>query len=135
MQTTLNPTQMHLLQLFSQNNSEAFAREIQEVLTRHFLQQSYFENEEDDQTMFQRYLENWKSQTQFLSSVPKITSHPAFKKIIDMGGNAVPLILNEIERQPSNLVWALNAILHKKTGEGMSVTQACKQWISELKKF
>ena len=34
---TLTPTQMHLLKLFSFNNSEEYAREIQMVLTRHFL--------------------------------------------------------------------------------------------------
>ena len=33
---TLTPTQQHLLKLFSFNNSEAFAREIQMVLTKHF---------------------------------------------------------------------------------------------------
>ena len=37
MQTTaLNPTEMHLLKLFSFNNSEDYAREIQRVLTQHF---------------------------------------------------------------------------------------------------
>jgi hypothetical protein len=34
--TALNPTQLHLLKLFSFNNSENYAREIQMVLTRHF---------------------------------------------------------------------------------------------------
>lgn len=34
--TALNPTQMHLLKLFSLNNSEEYAREIQLVLTHHF---------------------------------------------------------------------------------------------------
>ena len=34
--TALNPTQMHLLKLFAFNNSEEYAREIQEVLTLHF---------------------------------------------------------------------------------------------------
>ena len=34
--TALNPTQMHLLKLFSFNNSEDYAREIQRVLTQHF---------------------------------------------------------------------------------------------------
>ncbi len=34
--TTLTPTQRHLLKLFSFDRSEAYAREIQEVLTRHF---------------------------------------------------------------------------------------------------
>ena len=34
--TTLTPTQRHLLKLFSFNPSDDYAREIQEVLTRHF---------------------------------------------------------------------------------------------------
>ena len=34
--SSLNPTQLHLLKLFSFNNSEEYAREIQEVLTTHF---------------------------------------------------------------------------------------------------
>ena len=34
--TALNPTQMHLLKLFSFNNSEEYAREVQDVLTRDF---------------------------------------------------------------------------------------------------
>ena len=37
--TTLNPTQLHLLKLFSFNNSEAFAREVQMVLTHYFMKQ------------------------------------------------------------------------------------------------
>ena len=32
----LTPTQVHLLKLFSFNNSEEYAREIQMVLTNHF---------------------------------------------------------------------------------------------------
>jgi hypothetical protein len=34
--TVLNPVQMHLLKLFSFNNSEEYALEIKKVLTRHF---------------------------------------------------------------------------------------------------
>ena len=34
--TILNPTQMHLLKLFSFNKSEDFAKEIQQVLARYF---------------------------------------------------------------------------------------------------
>ena len=43
--TVLNPTQMHLLKLFSFNKSEEYAREIQMVLTRHF--QSKLDEEAD----------------------------------------------------------------------------------------
>ncbi len=34
--TILTPTQQHLLKLFSFNRSETYAREVQEVLMRHF---------------------------------------------------------------------------------------------------
>ena len=34
--TLLNPTQMHLLKQYAFNNSEEYAREVQEVLLRHF---------------------------------------------------------------------------------------------------
>lgn len=35
---TLTPTQQHLLKLFSYNDSEDYAREVQEVLAKHFQQ-------------------------------------------------------------------------------------------------
>ncbi len=35
----LNPTQMHLLKLFSFNSSESYAQEIKTVLMRHFQEQ------------------------------------------------------------------------------------------------
>ena len=90
--------------------------------------------ESDDKVLFAKYLEEWQRETRFLSSVATITRQPSFLRIVNMGGNAVPYIVEEIERKPSNLVWALNAIFHKKIGEGCIVTDACRQWISELKK-
>ena len=43
--STLNPTQKHVLKLFSFNNSESYAREIQKVLTQYF--QSRLDEESD----------------------------------------------------------------------------------------
>ena len=90
--------------------------------------------EPDDRELFDRCLEEWQRDTRFLSSVSAITSHPAFTRIVNMGGNAVPFIVDEIKCKPSNLVWALNAIFHKKIGNGKTVTEACKLWTAELKK-
>jgi len=87
-----------------------------------------------DEKLFRMYLDDWQSDTRFLSSVKAVTNHPAFKSIVNMGGNAVPFIIAEIERRPSNLVWALNAIYHKKIGSGSTITEACRLWIAELKK-
>lgn len=87
----------------------------------------------DDRLLFDEYLADWQRDTRFLSSVTAVTTHPSFRRIVSMGGNAVPYILEEIERKPSNLVWALNAIFHKKIGHDATVTEACKLWIAELK--
>lgn len=88
----------------------------------------------DDNSFFKKHLEKWQHDTRFLSSTSAITAHPSFQYIVNMGGNAVPYILEEIERRPSNLVWALNAIFHKKIGQGNTITDACRLWITELKK-
>lgn len=90
---------------------------------------------DDDQQLFERLLNDWQHDTRFLSSTKAITTHPSFARIVSMGGNAVPYILEEIERKPSNLVWALNAIFHKKIGQDTTVTEACKLWIAELRKY
>ena len=37
--SVLNPTQQYLLKLFSYDNSEEYAREVQAVLTKHFQQE------------------------------------------------------------------------------------------------
>ena len=89
----------------------------------------------DDRLKFEQNLREWQRDTRFLSSVSTITSHPAFTSIVNMGGNAVPFIAEEIERKPSNLVWALNAIFHKKIGQGVTFTEACRLWTAELKKY
>jgi hypothetical protein len=60
--------------------------------------------------------------------------HPSFIEIVNMGGNAVPFILQEIDEKPSNLVWALNKIFHKKIGENCNIREACELWIKELRK-
>ena len=133
---TLNPTQIHLLMMFAFNSSEEYAREVQDVLTQHFLLTDDHEAagnwkySVDDRTLFNYYYKAWQQQTKFLSSVSRIRQNQAFRKIVDMGGNAVPYILEEIERQPSTLVWALNEIFHKKIGQQNTVTEACRLWIN-----
>ena len=55
----------------------------------------------------------WKADTEFLSDAGKIINHPAFRAIIALGAEVVPLMLHDLERQPSLCVWALPEI----TGE------------------
>ena len=70
-----------------------------------------------------------------LSSVIDIIEQSDFKAIIAMGYSAVPFIIEEIEKEPSNLVWALNLIYNQKISKNPNITikDACKLWIKALR--
>ena len=63
----------------------------------------------------------WKRDKAPWSSLTQMVLHPAYQRIIGMGLDAVPLILQELEREPDHWFWALNAI----TGEN-PVPNACR---------
>lgn len=83
---------------------------------------------------FQRNVQKWKNETIFLSSVNSIVENKHFKAIIGMGEVAVPFILEEIDKEPSNLVWALNIIYKRKISNNpnLTITQACKRWVKAM---
>ncbi len=62
---------------------------------------------------FRRLTDEWKSQAEFLSSPTAIAALPAYQAIIAMGSGAVPLILDELRREPDHRFVALKRI----TGE------------------
>ena len=108
---TNNRTSEHFKAVDQDNN--AFLREIQ----------------------FKFHLENWETKTSFFSSPTMIIEDDDFKAIIAMGHSAVPYIMNEIDRKPSTLVWALNIIFQKKITDNPNATisDACKLWVKTLK--
>jgi len=73
----------------------------------------------------------WKKQTMFTSSISNIIEDPNFKRIVDMGNKVIPLIIDDIDRAPSNLVWALNIITGAilRTNQRLTITEACKAWV------
>lgn len=62
---------------------------------------------------FARLASEWKTATEFESSVTRIAMHPAYQRIIGMGAPALPLILRDLESTHDAWFWALRAI----TGE------------------
>lgn len=65
---------------------------------------------EDSAEKFSRLVEQWRSETAFVSSATDMAMHPAYQAIIGMGEDAVPLLLRELERAPDHWFWALKAI-------------------------
>jgi hypothetical protein len=67
----------------------------------------------DLERTFRELAGTWRDNTRFLSSVPDRVMHPAYQRIIGLGPAVVPLLLEDLERQPTHWFWALKAI----TGE------------------
>jgi hypothetical protein len=62
---------------------------------------------------FKALAENWRRSTQHTSSLTKMIAHPAYRRIMGMGRDALPFIFRELKERPDHWFVALNAI----TGE------------------
>lgn len=84
---------------------------------------------------FYQSYEKWIKSVRFLSSPNQIIEDPNFRQIVDMGLFSVPFIIEEIEREPSYLVWALNQIYGFKISDNplTTIPEACKAWLKYLK--
>jgi hypothetical protein len=86
--------------------------------------------------LFYEKLENWKNNTMFLSNISQIIEDENFVEIVSYGEKVVPFILEELSKNPSNLVWSLNLIYNNKISlkENTTIEEACRLWIKHLKK-
>lgn len=85
---------------------------------------------------FHSLLNAWKENTMFESNPNQKIQDENFQEIISLGDKAIPLIIKEIEEEPSHLVWALNIItgMHLKSPVRLNITQSCKKWVQLYKK-
>jgi prevent-host-death family protein len=80
---------------------------------------------------FHGLAERWRAETEALSSVQQTVTHHAFQRIIGLGPGVVPLLLEELRREPDHWFWALSAI----TGEnpvrpGSTFDEAVAAWLA-----
>ena len=61
---------------------------------------------------FERLSTEWRADRPRGTDVAQMVEHPAYKRIIDMGPAAIPLILRELDREVDHWFWAL----HELTG-------------------
>ncbi len=64
----------------------------------------------DTRARFQQLVAQWKEQSQYLSNTAQMAMLTPYQQIIGMGEQAVPLILEELQREPDHWFWALEAI-------------------------
>ena len=65
---------------------------------------------EEELARFHSLVQQWKQETAHHSNIAKKALHPAYQEIIGMGKAAVPLLLDELRREPDDWFWALHAI-------------------------
>jgi hypothetical protein len=59
---------------------------------------------------FHRLAAEWKDQARFLSNSVRMAMLTPYQRIIGMGMPVVPLILEDLKREPHHWFWALEAI-------------------------
>jgi hypothetical protein len=72
-----------------------------------------YSSEADIHDRFRRLAAEWKEKSRYLSNTAQMAMLKPYQQIIGMGKPAVPLILEELRREPDQWFWALEAI----TGE------------------
>lgn len=91
----------------------------------------------DKRTRFRSLASKWKDETAFESTTVALVLHPSYQEIIGMGPDALPLILDELNREPAQWFWALRAIsaedpvVPRNRGDVLKMRDAWLQWGAE----
>ena len=64
----------------------------------------------DVRERFRQLAAQWKEQSRHMSNAAQMAMLKPYQQIIGMGEAAVPLILEELQREPDQWFWALEAI-------------------------
>src|SRR5262245_11382712 len=81
---------------------------------------------------FERLAAKWKTESRYLSNSVQIAMLDSYQRIIGIGEPAVPLILDELAREPRQWFWALQAITEEDPVPAESrgkVREMAKAWI------
>src|SRR5947209_279660 len=83
---------------------------------------------------FNRLAVDWKEKSRFLSNTAQMALLRPYQAIIGMGMPVVPLILEELQREPDQWFWALEAITEENpvppeaAGNVRQMAQAWVKW-------
>jgi hypothetical protein len=79
---------------------------------------------------FTRLAQTWKRETAHIASGSKTVMHPAYQAIIGMGRQALPLILEDLQRNGGHWFWALHAIAQEDPAQGHAdFAEAAQAWL------
>ena len=65
---------------------------------------------EEARAKFERLANEWQSAIRYVSSLTQMVTYPAYQRIIGMGAEAIPLVLERLKEEPEHWFWALKSI-------------------------
>jgi len=83
---------------------------------------------------FQRLAAQWKEQSRHMSNTAQMALLPSYQQIIGIGEQVVPLLLEELQREPDHWFWALESITQQNpvpqdaAGKVRLMAQAWVEW-------
>ena len=86
----------------------------------------------DTQNRFRRLATEWKEQSRYLSNTAQMAMLRPYQRIVGMGWPVVPLILEELLREPDQWFWALEAITEENPVPAEAaghVVQSAGAWV------
>lgn len=79
---------------------------------------------------FNWHVRNWKADTRHWSSVKAMVAHPSYRRIMGMGKDGLPLLFQELSREPGHWLVALNAMTGlDPVPVGATFNQAVSAWL------
>lgn len=86
--------------------------------------------ERTDFEIFRESVDLWRRETWYKSSISRRTSHPAYLKIISLGQQAIPWILQELRQSPDYWFPALEALARDNfSPKANSMKELCDAWL------
>ena len=83
---------------------------------------------------FERLRDDWKEQSEYLSNTTQMTMLRPYQQIIGLGPSVIPMILDELSREPDHWFWALevlsdeNPVAAEDVGNVALMTKAWLSW-------
>ena len=81
---------------------------------------------------FDQLADRWKEETAFFSSTTAMVDHPDYREIIGIGEPVVPLLLEDLRREPAHWFEALQAITGENPVPGDhrgNIPAMCEDWL------
>jgi hypothetical protein len=80
---------------------------------------------------FRTLVDEWRNDTQHMSSVKKMVAHPSYKQIIEMGREVLPLLFRELSAHGDHWLVALSAITGEDpVPEDAKFREAVSAWLA-----